>query len=420
MSSKDDTMEHVDVHHEQKTRVHTLMRDIMKELPKTYLHIPDNLHFLVGNDRLTFKHWPQRLVEFSSFTVKVNPNMGWNEVDIFRANDERDDDYELRIFCGFDADRATIPNSRKECMLHLHSRKSGRLICTESDARTKLHLAASGSDFSQGLTIIIDDFKGKLPLNPTKQGVAFGEERRGRVHEENLYQLVGAITHYYYNLHLKKFKGKTQLMQQVCKFGDWANRDRHGQLKRCQESDLTTYRVTLKKVQRRIRVDSAEVSEGEDTLCLVVHTHPTTSREKKRKAQTNAAAERTNTESDLPTTKRRKRAEPGSLLEAETSSDEEEVEEMHVSRSAAAKNNPPERAEQKENDGGEETITMKKSDYEKLLREKEELLTRFDEADKLLAPIVERNRKLKAMNTELKAQIKELKTKNKALSTKRK
>eukprot|EP00574_Skeletonema_japonicum_P000894 CAMPEP_0201740920 /NCGR_PEP_ID=MMETSP0593-20130828/46548_1 /ASSEMBLY_ACC=CAM_ASM_000672 /TAXON_ID=267983 /ORGANISM="Skeletonema japonicum, Strain CCMP2506" /LENGTH=653 /DNA_ID=CAMNT_0048235241 /DNA_START=39 /DNA_END=2000 /DNA_ORIENTATION=+ len=419
-SSKDDTVEQVDVHHEQKTRVHTLMRDIKKELPKTYLHIPENLYFLVGNDKLSFKHWPQRLVEFSSFTVKVNPNMGWNEGEIFRANDERHDNYELRIFCGFDADRATIPNSRKECMLHLHSRKSGRLICTDADARTKIHLPASGSDYSQGLTIIMDDLKGQLPLNPTKQGVAFGEERRGRVHEENLYQLVGAVVHYYYNLHLKKFKGKTQLMQQVCTFGDWANRDRHRQLKSCQESNLTTYRVKLKKAQRRIRVDSTEVSVGEDTLCLTVRT--TASREKKRKSQTNAAAERRNAEPDLPTTKRRRRAAPGSLREAEASADEEEeVEEMRVPRRKAAKNPAAKRGEQAEkNGGGLETVTMKKSDYEELLREKEKLQRRFDEADKLLAPILEGNRKLKAVNTALKADIKELKAINKALSKKRK
>lgn len=417
-SSNGDTLEQVDVHHEQKTRVHTLMRDIKKELPKTYLHIPDNLQFRVGKDRLEFKHWPQRLVELSYFTVKVNPNLGWNEGDTFRANDERDDSYELRIFCGFDADRATLPDSRKECTLHLHSRKSGRLIYTDADARTKLHLPASGSDYSQGLTVIMDDFKGKLPLNPTKQGVAFAEERRGNVHEENLYQIVGAVVHFYYNTHLKKFKGKTQLMQQVCKFGDWAN-DRHRRVKSCQESDLTSYRVTLKKVTRRIRVDSSEVSEGEDTLRLVVRT---SSREKKRKTPTtsNAAAERSNAESNLLTTKRRRRAPPGSLKESETSSDEEEeMEEMQVPRRKAAKKAPSKSGDQDgKDDDREETITIKKSDYEELLREKEALQTQYEDADELLGPIVERNRKLKAKNTELKEEIKELKAQIKKLSKK--
>jgi len=417
-SSKDDTVEKVDVHHEQKTRVHTLMRDIKKELPKTYLHIPDNLHFRVGKDRLEFKHWPQRLVELSSFTIKVNPNLGWNEGDTFRANDERDDSYELRIFCGFDADRATLPNSRKECTLHLHSRKSGRLICTDADARTKLQLPASGSDYSQGLTVIMDDFTGKLPLNPTKQGVAFAEERRGAVHEENLYQLVGAVAHFYYQTHLKKFKGKTQLMQQVCKFGDWANRDKRRQLKSCQGSDLTTYRVTLKKSQRRIRVDNFEVCEGEDTLCLVERT--TKSREKKRKTPTNAAAERSNTEPDLPITKRRRRAAPGALQEAETSS--EEIEEMRVPRRKTAKKPPSKRGEGKEekNDVEEEMITIKKSDYEELVRGKEDLQSKLEDADKMFAPFVEGNKKLKASYTELKAKNTELKSENKGMKAENK
>lgn len=418
-SSKGDTLEQVDVHHEQKTRVHTLMRDIKKELPKTYLHIPDNLQFRVGKDKLEFKHWPQRLVEMTYFTVKVNPNMGWNEGDTFRANDDRDDSYELRIFCGFDADRATLPDSRKECVLHLHSRKSGRLISTDADARTKLHLPASGSDYSQGLTVIMDDFKGKLPLNPTKQGVAFAEERRGNVHEENLYQIVGAVVHFYYNTHLKKFKGKTQLMQQVCTFGDWAN-NRHRQLKSCQQSGLTRYKVTLKKAMRRIRVDSAEVSEGEDTARLVERT--SSSEKKKRKSQTatsNAASERSNAESNLHTSKRRKRAPTGALKEPETSSDEEEEEmeeEMQVPRRKAARKAPSKRGG--DQDEKEETITMKKTEYEELLREKEEFRKKLEETDKLLAPILEGNRKLKGKNTELNEENKELKAKLKKLSKK--
>ncbi len=391
-SSNDYTSEQVDVHHEQKTRVNTLMRDIKKELPKTYLHVPKTLHFRVGNDRLEFKHWPQRLVELSSFKIMVSPSLGWNEGDTFRANDERDDSYDLRIFCGFDADRATIPDSRKECTLHLHSRKSGRLICTDADARSKLHLPASGSDYSQGLTVLMDDFKGKLPLNPTKQGVAFAEERRGKVHEENLYQLVGAVVHFYYGTHLKKFKGKTQLMQQVCKFGDWANRDRP--LKSIHECDLTTYRVTLKKVQRRIRVDNFEVHEGEDTTCLVARneTSTTNSKGKKRKTSGNAVAERSNAEPDLLTTTRRRRPSPGSLQEAQPGSEEEEIKELRVPRRKSAKKSSSKvgGGQEEKVDDGEEMVTIKKSDYEKLV----EVQAKYDEADRICGEIVSRNERL--------------------------
>ena len=403
-SSKDDTSEQVDVHHEQKTRVHTLMRDIKEELPKTYLHIPDNLHFRIGNDRLEFKHWPQRLVEFSSFTIKVSPTLGWNEGDTFRANDERDDSYELRIFCGFDADRATFPDSRKECTLHLHSRKSGRLICTDADSRTKLLLPASGSDYSQGLTIIMDDIKGKLPLNPTKQGVAFAEERRGRVHEENLYQLVGAVVHFYYKTHLKKFKGKTQLNHKVCSFGDWANR--HKQLKSCHESDLTTYRVTLKKSQRRIRVDNFEVREGEDTQCLVARNETTTESSKgtKRKTPANTVAERSSaSEPDLLTTTRRRPA-PGSLQETQSGSDEEE---MRVPRRKSLKKSSSQRGGQEEkSDDREEMVKIKKSDYDKLQ-------ARVDDAETTCKRILELKNELAE---KYKGKNKELKEKNEKLT----
>ena len=414
-SSRNDAFEQVDVHHEQKTRVNTLMRDIKNELPRTYLHIPDNLQFRVGKERLKFKHWPQRMVEFSSFTIKVNPSIGWNEGDEFRANDDRDDSYELRIFCGFDADRATLPHSRKECTLHLYSRKSGRLISTEEDARSKLHLPASGSDYSQGLTVIMDDFRGKLPLNPTKQGVAFAEERRGDVHEENLYQLIGAVVHFYYNTHLKKFKGKTQLMQQVCKFDDWMNRNRR--VKSCQESDLKTYRVTLKKVQRRIRVDNADCREGEDTLNLVAST--TKKKAEKRKARPDAPMSNVPEPETVPlATIRRKRAPPGSLKEAHKSSEEEEEEEIRVPRRKMAKM-PTRASHMGTDDDEEETITLKKADYDKLVEDKNRL-------DDMVGKLVNKNKdfaseanaKFKEQKTEikeLKAKIKEQKAAIKAL-----
>ena len=45
-----------------------------------------------------------------------------------------------------------------------------RLIKDYRDARGELLLSAGGTDFCQGLTIIVDDKHGMLPLNPTKQG----------------------------------------------------------------------------------------------------------------------------------------------------------------------------------------------------------------------------------------------------------
>ena len=348
-SSKDETSDQVHVPHEQKTRVDQLLRDIKQELPKTYLHIPDNLHFHVCYDRIVFKHWPQRLVEFSSFTIRVSPTLHWNEGDTFRANDERSGSYYLRVFCGFDAHRATQPlHARKECTLHLHSRKSGRLICTDEDARSKLRLPASGSDYCQGLTVIIDDFNGRLPLNPTKQEIAFAEERRGEVHKENLNQLVGAVVNFYYNIHLKKFhSSKTKLNKQVCsRFDDLAGRKT---LNSCNDSHLTTFTLTFKKVtnygKHRIRVHSHVVLEGEDTIRLVEtssvgSTSAVGSKGEKRKALTDSSKERSSGESGVLATTRRK-------LQSE--SDEEEVEEMRVpKRKCARKSSDKERGEEVE------------------------------------------------------------------------
>ena len=45
--------------------------------------------------------------------------------------------------------------------------------------------------FCQGLTVIIDDIGGHLPLNPTKEQIAFGEEDRGEIHKDNLFRLPG-------------------------------------------------------------------------------------------------------------------------------------------------------------------------------------------------------------------------------------
>ena len=83
-------------------------------------------------------------------------------------------------------------------------------------------------------------------------------------------------------------------------------------------------------------------------------------------------------------------------------------EEMQIPRRKAAKKAPSKRGDQDEK---EETITMKKSEYEELLREKEEL-------NNLVGQIVDRNKKLKGKNTELNEENKELKAKLKKLSKK--
>jgi hypothetical protein len=63
--------------------------------------------------------------------------------------------------------------------LFVYSRQSGRLIKHSVDGSSVLGLTSSGTQFCQGSTILVDDIHGKLPLNPTKQDLAFGEEANG-------------------------------------------------------------------------------------------------------------------------------------------------------------------------------------------------------------------------------------------------
>ena len=417
-SSKDDK-DDIEVHHVQKTRVANLMREIKQELPKTYLHIPDNLGFYVDSVRIDFKYWPQRLVELSLFTIKVSPTIHWYEGDTFRANDDRHDSYELRIFCGFDADRACDGRQKNDCSLFLHSRNSGRLISSIHDARHQLHLTASGSDYAQGLTIIMDDINGRLPLNPTKQDVAFAEERRGAVHKENLYELVGAVAKFYYDLHRKNFEGKTQLNKRVCEFGDLVLRNRNN-LKRCHDSDLTTYGVNFKRVNSHIRVgDSKVVREGLDTLRLVdkkssIIASPKNNTGRKR---TSASTSRSNPADAVTTlTTTRKRPAAGTLREAQSDSDEEEeISEMRVPRrkKPSTQKNRREEEEKKDDDpyNEEETITIRKKDYEDLIKERDELKEKFDDANELCGTLDKKLLKMKERLVKLKKKMEKEKEK---------
>lgn len=51
---------------------------------------------------------------------------------------------------------------------------------------------------------------GFLPLNPTKQNIAWGEEENGSVHKKNLYTWVGAYAYLYWSVHYQNFFGKSK------------------------------------------------------------------------------------------------------------------------------------------------------------------------------------------------------------------
>ena len=209
------------------------IKDLRSEIPRTYLHIPAGFDFRIGSskmnrEKLIFDYWPQRLVELSSFSVHVNECVPWHQ------GDDEVRGYKLRVFAGFDRMRINSPDEGKSASLYVYSRQSGRLIKYEPDARFILGLNASGSMYCSGLTILVDDIGGKLPLNPTKQDIAFGEQDNGYVHKENLYIWVGAVTRFFYDHHLMKFdQKKRELTEKIKGFGPDITTARMKEIDRC-------------------------------------------------------------------------------------------------------------------------------------------------------------------------------------------
>jgi hypothetical protein len=60
-------------------------------------------------------------------------------------------------------------------------------------------LSTSGSTYLQGLTVIIDDCGSKLPLKPTKDGIAWSEQRTGEDHRFNLFAYAGGVAKAFWN-----------------------------------------------------------------------------------------------------------------------------------------------------------------------------------------------------------------------------
>ncbi|KAL7542801.1 hypothetical protein ACHAXR_012096, partial [Thalassiosira sp. AJA248-18] len=252
---------------QQKITVSRLMEDLRNEIPRHYLHISNTFDFSIGGEKAEFKYWPARLVELTAFTVNINSKTSWQQK-FDPINGPPDSYYQLRVFVGFDVMRITDAAGGKEGSLYTYSRQSGRLISNNPDARTRLGLGAGGTMFCQGLTVIIDDFGGHLPLNPTKQECAFGEQDHGSTHEENLMATVGSVVHFFYQYHLEKFHNKkTVLTREIAKFGDVLLR-KNRQLKTLDSSKLTSYELSFKSIGKSIRVDKSSVRKtvGVDTL----------------------------------------------------------------------------------------------------------------------------------------------------------
>jgi hypothetical protein len=203
----------------QASAVESFLHLIRQELPKQYIHIADSVCIDVGNtnntnNRVEFNYWQRRLVELTQFRVmidsqrlvSVETTCDPNKVIATQDTDDNTDDhheYSLNLYLGFDPERLANPTERHTASMMCYSRQAGRLIKCFKDARGELNLDNGGTRFCQGMTIIVDDLHGRLPLNPTKQDFAFGERVKGEIHHQNILTWVGAIAKLYWTFHFE-------------------------------------------------------------------------------------------------------------------------------------------------------------------------------------------------------------------------
>ena len=97
------------------------------------------------------------------------------------------------IYCYYLPSGADSEDSSESaaCKISFYSRHCGRFI-TEMDACDLLGISKTGSDFAQGLRIIVFDNNGELPLSPQKTKISWNKLRTasgiptGKTFEENL------------------------------------------------------------------------------------------------------------------------------------------------------------------------------------------------------------------------------------------
>jgi len=208
-----------------------LLQDLADELPKTYLHIPPAPYFKikVNSETLKFQYWERQLVELHRIPLLIDRTNDFRSAEDWLGPTSEDDCYDVQVTIGFDPTRANplrgggmtrslVENTfigGQACSLLIYSRVSGRLFLKHDDARGILRLNNSGTHYCQGLTVIVDDLAGNLPLTPTKESLAFGLEEHGTIHERNLYAWLGALANLYWTHFYNKFKTKGALGEAI-------------------------------------------------------------------------------------------------------------------------------------------------------------------------------------------------------------
>jgi hypothetical protein len=166
------------------------------------------------------------LVELHKIPLVIDRKNDFRSAPDWVMPESEDDTYEIQVTIGFDPTRANPLRGQRQssentfiggqaCSLLIYSRVSGRLFLKHDDARGVLRLNNSGTHYCQGLTIIVDDYEGNLPLTPTKESLAFGLEDHGAIHERNLYAWLGALAVTYWTHFYNKYKTKGALGEAI-------------------------------------------------------------------------------------------------------------------------------------------------------------------------------------------------------------
>ncbi|KAG7351201.1 hypothetical protein IV203_010561 [Nitzschia inconspicua] len=178
---------------EQKSK--ELLNELQRKMPCLYLHL-NNIEVKIQKKLVASTYWERRLVELTKFELEIPTEEHWTKIhrefyDKGKVSELTNPKKSIRFFCGFnplrhsdEGEQASHDDVEAETVfglkgdrnvnsaslkVYLYSRQSGRLIKVEHDPRSRMGLRSGSTDFHQGLTVIIDDYNGTIPLNATKQ-----------------------------------------------------------------------------------------------------------------------------------------------------------------------------------------------------------------------------------------------------------
>jgi hypothetical protein len=150
--------------------------------------------------------WQWRLVEIAQFNITVSTAIDWTKT-WKRGTSPRpspsNDDPKIRIYAGFDPVRAEKGGTNACLLVNTYCR--GRLVARDVApySRLKMNIRQFKSKYHQGLTVIVDDFDGALPLNSAKDHVRFRGSHA--TFKRNLEASLGAICQFYWEFCIEKY-----------------------------------------------------------------------------------------------------------------------------------------------------------------------------------------------------------------------